>query len=98
MTGEVFKLKNFFSGVFNYLIMQLLNYFHLGVVMNKLLDTLSEFMAKYPGLLPLIGLGLIILNLLLQFFQGYWIVESNLFLHIGLIISLIGILMIRPLG
>lgn len=66
--------------------------------MNKLLDTLSEFLAKYPGLLPLIGLGFIILNLALQFFQGFWIVESNLFLHIGLIISLIGILLIRPLG
>jgi hypothetical protein len=82
----------------NCVITPLPNYIPQGVVMNKLLDTLSEFMAKYPGLLPLIGLVLIILNLLLQFFQGYWIVESNLFLHIGLILSLIGILMIRPLG
>ncbi len=66
--------------------------------MNDFLDRLSQFMSKYPGLLPLIGLGLIILNLFLQFFQGFWIVESNLFLHLGLIISLIGILFIRPLG
>ncbi|MCP4357251.1 MAG: hypothetical protein GY796_04440 [Chloroflexi bacterium] len=66
--------------------------------MNDLLDRLSHFMSKYPGLLPLIGLGLIVLNLFLQFFQGYWIVDSNLFLHLGLIISLLGILFIRPLG
>ncbi len=66
--------------------------------MNKLLDKISQFLGKYPGLLPLVGVGLIILNLLLQGFQGFWIVESNLFLHLGLIISLLGILMIRPLG
>ena len=66
--------------------------------MNKLLDKLNHFFGKYPGLLPMIGIGLIVLNLLLQFFPGSWLVESNLFLHIGLIISLFGILLIRPLG
>lgn len=66
--------------------------------MNELLDKLSHFFGKYPGLLPLIGVGLISLNLLLQVFQGSWITESNLFLHIGLIISLIGLLLVRPLG
>ena len=66
--------------------------------MNTLLDRLSEFMAKYPGLLPLLGIGLIILNWILQLFPGNWIVDSNLFLHLGLVLSLIGIIMIRPLG
>ena len=66
--------------------------------MNKLLDTLGGILNKYPGLVPLIGLGLIILNLLLQFFPGNWIVDSNLFLHVGVITAVIGILMIRPLG
>jgi len=66
--------------------------------MNKLIDKLSHFFGKYPGLLPIVGLVLIILNLLLQPFQGSWIVESNLFLHIGLITRLIGILLIKPLG
>lgn len=66
--------------------------------MNKLLDRLSNFLAKYPGLLPLVGLGIIIFNLLLQFFPGNWIVDSHLFLHIGLIVALLGILLIRPLG
>lgn len=66
--------------------------------MNKLIDKMSHFFGKYPGLLPIVGLLLIILNLLLQPFQGVWIVESNLFLHLGLIVSLIGILLIKPLG
>ena len=66
--------------------------------MNKLLDRLGEILSRYPGLLPLVGIGLIILNLLLQFFPGNFIVDSNLFLHIGLITAILGILMIRPLG
>jgi hypothetical protein len=66
--------------------------------MNKLLDKLGGILNKYPGLLPLIGIGLVVLNLILQFFPGNWIVDSNLFLHVGVITALLGILMIRPLG
>lgn len=66
--------------------------------MNKLLDRAGEFLSRYPGLLPLVGVGLIVFNLLLQFFPGNWISDSNLFLHIGLITAIIGLLMIRPLG
>jgi len=69
--------------------------------MNQLLDKLSAFIGERPGLLPLLGLGLIIINLILQVFPGPgsgWLVDSNLFLHVGLIMSLIGILLIRPLS
>ena len=65
--------------------------------MNEFLDKVSELLSKYPGLLPLLGLGLIILNLILQMFPGNWFVDRNILLHIGLIISLIGLLLIRPL-
>lgn len=65
--------------------------------MNDFLDKLSEFFNKYPGLLPLVGLGLIILNLILQMFPGNWFVDRNILLHLGLIFSLIGLLLIRPL-
>lgn len=65
--------------------------------MNDLLDKLSHFIGERPGLLPLIGIGLVILNFLLQFFPGNWFVDSNFLLHIGVISSLIGILLIRPL-
>ncbi|WP_420644117.1 hypothetical protein [Candidatus Leptofilum sp.] len=66
--------------------------------MNDFLDRVSEFLSKYPGLLPLIGLGLIILNLILQLFPGSWFVDRHILLHLGLIISLIGLLLIRPLS
>ena len=65
--------------------------------MNDFIDKVSDFLSKYPGLLPLVGLGLIILNLVLQIFPGSWFVDRNILLHLGLIISLIGLLMVRPL-
>ena len=65
--------------------------------MNDLLDKVSDFLSKYPGLLPLVGLLLIILNLFLQIFPGSWFVDRHILLHLGLIISLIGLLLVRPL-
>ena len=65
--------------------------------MNDFLDKMSDFLSKYPGFLPLLGLALIIINLVLQIFPGSWFVDRNILLHIGLIISLIGLLLIRPL-
>ena len=65
--------------------------------MNDFIDKVSDFLSKYPGLLPLVGLGLIILNLVLQIFPGSWFVDRNILLHLGLIIRLIGSLMVWPL-
>jgi hypothetical protein len=62
--------------------------------MSKLLDLLSEYLAHRKGLLPLIGIILITLNLILQFvFEPFWLTTSNLFLHIGLIIAIIGLML-----
>ena len=67
---------------------------------NQLLDGASEFLAKRPGLLPLVGVAFIIFNFLLQIFpgSGSWFVDSNLLLHLGLILGVVGLLLIRPLG
>ncbi|MFT5194876.1 MAG: hypothetical protein ACI85U_001886 [Candidatus Promineifilaceae bacterium] len=67
--------------------------------MNELLDKLTEYFSEKRGLLPMIGIALIILNFVLQIFPGneYWIVASNLLMHVGLVVSIIGILLIRPL-
>lgn len=66
--------------------------------MNEFFDKMSGFLSKRPGLLPLIGVFLIVINLILQLFPTeMWLVRSNLFLHIGLIIGLIGLLLIKPL-
>ncbi len=62
--------------------------------MSALVDRLSEFFAHRKGLLPLVGLGLIVLNLLFQFLlPPGWLVSSNLFLHLGLIIAILGLML-----
>lgn len=67
--------------------------------MNRFFDLASEFFSKRPGLLPLVGIVLVLLNFILNIFPGdeAWIVSSNLLLHLGIIVSIIGILLIRPL-
>ena len=67
--------------------------------MNDLLDALNDFLSERHGLVPMVGIGLIILNFVLHIFldSGIWLVSSNLFLHLGLVTALVGILLIRPL-
>lgn len=61
--------------------------------MSKMFDRLSEFLAHRKGLLPLIGVVLIILNLLMQFLAPPgWLVSSNLLLHVGLIVAILGLM------
>ena len=63
--------------------------------MSKFLDRMSEFLARRKGLLPLLGLALILLNLILQFVlpAGHWLSTSNLCLHIGLIAAILGLML-----
>ena len=58
-----------------------------------LLDRVSEFIAARKGLLPLVGMGLVLLNLLFQVIPLGWLTTSNLFLHLGIIVALLGILL-----
>ena len=61
--------------------------------MSRMFDRLSEFLAHRKGLLPLIGIVLIVINLLFQFLlPPGWLVSSNLFLHIGLIVAILGLM------
>jgi len=64
---------------------------------NDLVERINGFLVRKPGVLPLIGVGLIVVNFVLQLFPGpeAWIVRSNLFLHVGLIASLIGLLLVN---
>jgi hypothetical protein len=61
--------------------------------MSRMFDRLSEFLARRKGLLPLIGLVLIIVNLLFQFLlPPGWLVSTNLLLHLGVIIAILGLM------
>jgi hypothetical protein len=61
--------------------------------MNKALDKVSEYLSTRKGLLPLIGILLIISNFILQFFPLGWFTQSNLLLHLGLVIAILGLMM-----
>lgn len=60
---------------------------------SKLLDFLSDFIAARKGLLPIIGILCIGLNFLLVVFTNGWLASSGLFLHAGVIIAIIGVLL-----
>jgi len=61
--------------------------------LNRSVDKLSEFLAHRKGLLPLSGILLILANYVLQFLPLGWISTSNLFLHIGLVIAILGLML-----
>ena len=61
-------------------------------------DRIVDFLAQYRAIPTLIGMGLILVNLILQFFPSLgWLRESNLFLHLGVLLGLGGILVANAL-
>jgi hypothetical protein len=66
----------------------------MGRKLNQLLDLLSDFLAHRKGLLPMIGILFVVCNAILQFLPTTgWLVETNLLLHLGIIVALLGILL-----
>jgi len=58
---------------------------------SQSLDRTSNFLAARKGLLPLCGIGMILLNfLLVSLLPDWFISRTNLLLHLGLIVALIG--------
>jgi hypothetical protein len=62
--------------------------------MNKFLDSLSDYLAHRKGLLPVIGIILVLLNLLIQgLLPDSWLAQTDLFLHLGVVIAILGFLL-----
>ena len=62
--------------------------------LSKLLDNTSNYIAHRKGLLPLIGILMVIINFILPFFIGpNFITLSNLFLHLGVIVAIFGMML-----
>ena len=62
--------------------------------LSHLLDQSSHFLAPRKGLLPLVGILLIVINLILQFIPGLgWFASSNILLHLGAIVAIFGFLL-----
>lgn len=64
-------------------------------MISRMLDRLSNFIAHRKGLLPLIGLAMVAINLIIQlvFPFGHWLQYSNLFLHAGIIVAVLGFML-----
>jgi uncharacterized membrane protein len=61
---------------------------------SHFLDNMSEFLAARKGLLPILGILMIIINGVIQFIPGVgWLASTNLILHIGLVLALVGIML-----
>jgi hypothetical protein len=62
--------------------------------MSKFLDHASEFLAHRKGLLPIIGLILILINLIIRlFFPASFFAATDLLLHIGVIVAIFGLML-----
>lgn len=66
--------------------------------LSNLVDKASEYFAHRKGLLPLIGIVLVLVNFLLPFFMAAnFLTISNLFLHLGVIVAIFGFMLARAL-
>jgi len=62
--------------------------------LSKLVDDASNYFAHRKGLLPLIGIVLVIINFILPFIFGLNVITgSNLFLHLGVILAIFGMML-----
>ena len=67
------------------------------MILIQLWRRISDFLVQYKGLPVLIGIGLVILNFVLRLLPAWpvigWLAGVDLFLHLGIIIGLFGILL-----
>jgi hypothetical protein len=61
--------------------------------LSGMIDKLSEFLAHRKGLLPLLGMILIVVNFIIQFLPLGWFAENNLLLHIGILVAIFGLML-----
>lgn len=64
---------------------------------SRFLDRASEFLAARKGLLPILGILLILLNFVIRLAIPGWLQESDFFLHVGLILAILGFLLAQAL-
>nr|HID12697.1 hypothetical protein [Anaerolineae bacterium] len=64
---------------------------------GELLKRISDFLARVPGLPIIVAVGLVALNFVLQLLPDWpvvvWLARTHLFLHIGLILGFLGVLL-----
>ena len=63
-----------------------------------MLTKASAFLARYKGLPTMIAIVLVALNFLVWCLHWGWFSESNLLLHLGIIVGFIGLLLAKAVG
>ncbi len=64
--------------------------------LSKLLDRISDYVSAHRGAPVLFGVALVVLNYILLIIPGVqlgFVETTNLFLHLGVIIGLVGVLL-----
>jgi len=64
---------------------------------SSAIDSVSTFLAARKGLLPFSGILLIIINMVLHFFPENFYTRTEILLHIGLILSILGLMLGKAL-
>jgi hypothetical protein len=57
---------------------------------SKAIDRLSDYFAARKGLLPIIGILLVVANFVVRFFPLGWFSSSDVLLHLGIILAIFG--------
>ncbi len=65
---------------------------------SRFLDWVSEYLAQRKGLLPMLAILLVLLNFVFSLLPALgFLATSNLFLHLGVILGLFGLMLARAL-
>ena len=57
---------------------------------SKAIDRLSEYFAARKGLLPILGILLVVANFIVRLLPLGWFGSSDLLLHLGIILAIFG--------
>ena len=69
--------------------------------LSKVLDRISDYVSAHRGMPVLLGVLLVVMNYILLIIPGVqlgFVETTNLFLHLGVIVGLLGVLLGDALG
>ncbi len=62
--------------------------------LSRLVDNASDYFAHRKGLLPIIGMLMIVVNFFLPLvFGDNWFTNIDLFLHLGILVAIFGMML-----
>jgi hypothetical protein len=60
---------------------------------SETLDRIANNLAARKGMLPIIGIIFIVLNLVIKLLLPGWLADTDLFLHMGIILAIFGFML-----